>query len=358
MRVLLLSLLLSLPGTVQVLHASKTQSTGQDSMAAALRKVFKPEEQWLLSVVLSDEAQAKAFEEEGRLAAQADETARKDFEMRWRKKAVGFAQQYQRHLTATDIVPDAPSIEKMVSDFEFNVMNYWLMHQSLKVQAEVRKDLADGNSVLGFMRGTVEERVRRKRKEAAAEMARYISSAQSQAALAYKSPQPPAAGTKPEDKPPAADRKPPVQEKPQVDAPKESAREQLERAAGESGAGARAPTPEEASGGADSRFSGGGADGAPPAGSSPGVSPSLPNAGLVGPQDGPGFQVKPPPAPVLDRESKTKSNPILAMAKEMVPSILGAVLGGLLSFFIGGPIGLIVGAVLGAGAGYMLKGKF
>ena len=165
-------------------------------MGAALRKVFKAEEQWLLSVLLSDEAQAKAFEEEGRLAAQADEAARKDFELRWRRKTVDFARQYQRHLTATDIVPDAPSIEKMVTDFEFNVMNYWLMHQSPKVQAEVRKDLADGNSVLGFMRGTVESRVRAKRKEAAAEMAKYIASPESQAALAYKGPKPPASETK------------------------------------------------------------------------------------------------------------------------------------------------------------------
>lgn len=373
MRALLLGLLLTLPGTDLVL-ASKTESTGQDSMGAALRKVFKAEEQWLLSVLLSDEAQAKAFEEEGRLAAQADEAARKDFELRWRRKTVDFARQYQRHLSATDIVPDAPSIEKMVTDFEFNVMNYWLMHQSPKVQAEVRKDLADGNSVLGFMRGTVESRVRAKRNEAAAEMAKYIASPESQAALAYKGPKPPASETKPDAKPQPKSQpkpeskpqpKPPIPgqtpaepEKPQASPPQESAREQLERAAGESGTGARAPSPEDAAGGADRQFSGGGDHGLPPAYSSPENTPSLPNAGLVGPQTGGGFQVKPPPAPVLDRESKAKSNPIMAMAKEMMPSIVGGILGGLLSFFIGGPIGLIVGAVLGAGAGYLLKNKF
>lgn len=301
--------------------------------ASTLRQRFTDEEQWMLSVVLSDPDQKKAFDSQAAAAAKADEAARSTFETRWRKRIVDFANTYHDHLTTKDIVPNASSVEKMVDDWEFAVMNHWLKHQSEAKREEVLKDLSDGNAVLGFMRGTVEKRVRESRKKAAAELARYLLTPQAVAAAKFV-------------------------EKPAI-----------EVARGAWGAGEqarRAPTPEDASRQAGRVFDQSPpqpGDAPPPVDASkpvpapvPGAAPEKP-PGLSAPITASpgGFKVTPPPSPIVDRESQAPKKSAFSVIARKAAPIAGGLLGALIGFLVGGPVGALIGAAAGAAAGFAAR---
>ncbi|MFA6030454.1 MAG: hypothetical protein WC969_11415 [Elusimicrobiota bacterium] len=351
-----------------------------DELESALRRRFAGEdESWMLDAILSDGRQLQAFVKEGGAASRGDEAAQRDFELRWRKKLVGFAEQYHRHLTTHDILPDAPSVEKMITEYEFNVTNHWLMAQPKAVQEAALKDIADGNAVLGLFRGTVEKRVRAKRKAAAQTIGKYLLTAPAREALAYVPPPPkPPETVKPPvvaEKPPVVAAKPPPKpaakpevragtepEPPAVDA---AALEELRRAEAEARAASAASEAETASRQAGKAFGGAapmGGSVAAPTDASMGLARPLPNAGLLaapepGASQGGGFVVNAPPTPFASRDSVVRSSPGKVIMERIVPAAAGAVLGGLAGFFLGGPFGLLAGLLVGAAAGYLLTKK-
>lgn len=291
----------------------------------------------MLSVILSDPDQKSAFEQQA--AAAKDPASQAAFEQRWRKKVVDFAGEYHRHLTTTDIVPNAPTIEKMVNEWEFAVMSHRLNHLPKAKQQEVLSDLSDGNSALGWLRGTVEGKVRGKRKEAAADMERYLQSSDAVAARSY------------------------------VEKPPEKALDQAKQAASSGEAAKGAGSVEDATRRAGEMFTGtptlpgdvpatvtnGSAVTVPPPGTqSPartGLSPNL-TASPSG-----GLKIAPPPSPILDREAAPKSGKGGAMGvlvKKFAPAA-GGILGAILGFIFGGPIGALIGAAAGAALGYGAK---
>lgn len=305
----------------------------------SLRARFAGEEAWMLSVVLSDPEQQKAFDADVAAASNGDAAAKTAFENRWRKRIVEFANAYHQHLTSKDIAPNAPSVERMVDDWELAVMNHWLNHQTEKRRKEVLKDLADGNSVLGFMRGAVEGRVRDNRREAAEKLARYVVSPSAVAAVKFV-------------------------ERPAID---------VARRASGNGRAAERPgaTPEEAARRVGEVFNGtppkpGDATPPPvdagkpvvapvPAGGGRAPAPELARGGLTAPVTSSlgGFRIAPPPSPIVDRDSTApKKSAWSVIARKAAPTVGGGLLGALLGFLVAGPIGALVGAAVGAAAGY------
>ncbi len=300
---------------------------------------FKGDEAWMLSVVLSDPDQKRAYDADSAAAASGDAAAKTAFENRWRKRIVEFATAYHQQLTTKDITPNAPSVERMVDDWEFAVMNHWLAAQPPQKRQEVMKDLSDGNSVIGFMRGTVEGRVRENRKKAAEGMARYMVSPKAVAALRFTEP------------PPRT-----------IDVAR--------RAAGNGRAAEQpATTPEEAAGRAGQTFNGAApqpGDSAPavdatkpivpapaPAGGSTGT-PERAQGGLTAPLTSSpgGFRVAPPPSPIVNRDSDApKQSAWKVIAKKAAPAA-GGILGAIIGFLVAGPIGALIGAAVGAAVGF------
>ncbi|MBI5200227.1 MAG: hypothetical protein HY925_01460 [Elusimicrobia bacterium] len=303
---------------------------------------FSADESWMLSVVLSDPDQKRAYDADSAAAAAGDAAAKATFENRWRKRIVEFANAYHQQLSSKDITPNAPSVERMVDDWEFNVMNYWLSAQTPKKRQEVMKDIADGNSVLGFMRGTVESRVRENRKKAAEEMARYVVSPKAVAALKYV-------------EPPART----------IDVAR--------RAAG-NGRAADTPgaTPEETASRAGQTFNGAApqpGDSASPVDATRPAAPPVPapasggsttertQGGLTAPVTSSpgGFRVAPPPSPLVARDNTApKEAGWKVLARKAAPAA-GGILGAIIGFLVAGPIGALIGAVGGAALGYGAK---
>lgn len=301
---------------------------GQAKAPADPKEKFSADEQWMLAVVLSDDKQKAAFEAEAAAAAKADPGEQERFALRWRKKVAGIAEEYKK-LLDTDIVPNAPSIEKMVSENEFNLTNYWLMYQPEARKKQILSDISLGNAVLSFRRGDVEAKIKENRKAASAGLAAYMATQPVKEALAYKDPPKPG-----------------------------KAIDELEDAARKAEQAKNAPTPEKASDKADQSFSGKGptpGEPAPAAGDAaaktPPLSPAAPGA-IQG-----GLTFRPPPNPMLDREKPTKQSTVGVLAKKFGPAIGGGLLGGILGFLLGGPIGMVVGALIGGGAGYYLGKK-
>lgn len=303
-----------------------------------LRGRFKGDERWMLSVILSDPDQKAAFDKQSEEAAKGDAAAKDAFEHRWRKRIVQFAGEYQRHLTTTDILPNAPTVEKMVNDWEFAITSHWLNHQTPEKQKEVMSDLSDGNAALGWFRGTVEKKIREKRKQAAAEMEAYVSSPEAARALAWVE-------------------------------PVQTARRQAEQASGAGRAAQEAGSPEEAARRAGEVFAGTPRrqDDAtpPPAGSGEPVNvpePPRRSGNLIGltpptvPAPGAGLRIAPPPAPLVNRDAEPakKGSPMGVLVKKFAPAA-GGILGAILGFVFGGPIGALIGAAVGAAAGFAAK---
>lgn len=275
----------------------------------ALRARFAPQEQWMLDAILSDDAQDAAFH--GEAAKAKSEAEARAFELRWRKKAIAFAEQYHRVLETTDIIPNADSVEKMVSPYEFAVENYWFARQPKEKQEEFKKSIAEGNAVLGLMRGTVEKRVREGRKKAADEIERYIESPPVRDALAWHEEAPPApskpAPAKPDPSRPAPGTVAggPAPVKPPMPGPAKPAQQpggalgQLEGIAAQHPD--QSPTAEGAHQGADSGYSGGAGSGVVDAGSASPVPPPASDAGPAG-----GFRVKPPLVSVISHDNVPK----------------------------------------------------
>ena len=375
----------SIPNTL----AQMGPSRAPEDPSEALQRRVPADEQWLLSAVLSDESQKAAFDAEARKAMAAGAAEQADFLMRWRKKELAFAQEYARYVASTDIVKDAPTVEKMVSDYEFTVMNYWLMHQPADKQKEVMKDISDGNAALGWFRGTVEGRVRANRKKAADELMSYLNSKSVKEVLAYAPPgtKPPAdqakappktppAAQPPSDQakvPPPGEKTPPMGEQvPAAPGPvgktpgQDSALDQARQGAANGNAAAGDGSLEGAAGRSDTTFAGSapgagsdtpvfaGEQGVPP----PGGGAALPGADISGglfasPGSPGGFHIKPPPAPLINREEPQKSGSSFGfIAKKALPPAGGAILGGILGFLFGGPIGMIIGALAGGAIGY------
>lgn len=303
-----------------------------------LRGRFKGDEQWMLSVILSDTDQKAAFDKQ---AAEASTPAAKDaFEQRWRKRIVQFAEEYKRHLETTDIIPNAPTVEKMVNDWEFAITSHWLNHQPPERQKQVLSDISDGNAALGWFRGTVEKRIREKRKLAAADLAAYIGTPEAARSLAWTEP------------------------------PPQTARRQLEQAEGSGRAAREAPTAEEATRRAGEVFAGtpkkpGDVTPPPSSGDAVTVPPQLPSrragdlVGLNPPSPstpGSGLKIAPPPSPLVNRDAEPskKRGPMGVLVKKFAPAA-GGILGAILGFIFGGPVGALIGAAAGAALGIGAK---
>lgn len=307
------------------------------ALATNPRDAFKGDEAWMLSVILSDPDQKAAFDQQA--AAAKDSASQTAFEQRWRKKIVDFAGEYHRHLTTTDILPNAPTIEKMVNEWEFAVMSHRLNHLPKEKQQEVLSDISDGNSALGWLRGTVEGKIRAKRKEAAADAAKYLQSPDAVAARSY------------------------------VEKPPERALDQARQAADSGRAAQGAPSVEEATRRAGEMFTGtptlpgdvpattnsDSAVSVPPPGT-----PSSARTGLspnLTASPGGGLRIAPPPSPILDREAApkaTKGGAMGVLVKKFAPAA-GGILGAILGFILGGPIGALIGAAAGAALGFGAK---
>ncbi|MBI4348308.1 MAG: hypothetical protein HY553_15815 [Elusimicrobia bacterium] len=304
--------------------------------AEDLRSRFTGDEAWMLAVVLSDPEQQKAFESQAAAASNGDAAAKNSFEQRWRKRIVEFANAYHQHLTTNDIVAGAPSIERMVDDWEFAVMNHRLNHLPEAKRQEALKDLSDGNAFLGWARGKVEDAVREKRRKLAQEISAYIVSPPAVKAVSF------------------------------VDTP---AIDVARQASGSGQAGRHAPTEEEASRRAGEVFN----QTPPRAGDTPapvqagpppvsvpapaagggGTTPERPGLSAPVTASPGGFRVAPPPSPIVNRDAPAqKGNPWGVLARKALPAAGGGLLGALIGFLVGGPIGALVGAAIGGLAGY------
>ncbi|MEK7858326.1 MAG: hypothetical protein AAB320_04210 [Elusimicrobiota bacterium] len=322
--IIALALALSLPS----LHAAET------TPSETMRQRFAGEQEpWLLAAILSDDAQKAAFDSQAAEAVKGGAPAQETFTLRWRQKVANFAGQFKQNLDTTDIVPNAPTVEGMATPYEFQVMSYWMLHQTPQKQKEIKDDIAMGNGLLkvNIGRDRVETSVRESRKKAAAGLGVYIAQPDVKKALAFK-------------EPPKA----------------QPALDQAEKA-GE--IAKNAPTKEQAADAIDKVFSG-----APPRKDEKGedapvvvVPPTtVPNldAKLTLPAAGTpqgGFTIKAPPAPLLDQNKPQEGDPVWkTMVKKFAPAA-GAVLGGIIGLLLGGPIGMLIGAAAGAALGFGVK---
>ncbi len=364
----------------------------QTDPAVAFRLQFKPYEQWMLDVVLSDPKQKAAWDASAVNAAKSGDDDTREL-MKWRKTLISFVEYYKKELDTTDIVPNAPSVEKMVTPEEFNVTQYYWLRQPKDKQAGMKSDIATGNNLLNWGgRKLVESKVRAGRVTFSGDLGQYLNDPDSKKALAWveppskpapvpvvtqqplDQPSPAPAPTKPPPKPiPAAPKPPPKPQPTQTTPPAPTAppvnptgaRDQAESIArnsvpngapegsaeragsGFTGSGAHpppAPTPVDATGG--------GAPSSPPDAQQV---PSLPPP--AGAPSG-GFVVAPPPSPVLDQEKPVKEggSKFKILAVKYGPGVLGAVGVGLLFGFLAamflGPIGAIAVGLAGAALGY------
>lgn len=306
--------------------------------ADTMRQRFAGEQEpWLLSAILSDDAQKAAFDIQAAEAVKAGAAAQETFTLRWRQKVATFAGQFKQNLDTTDIVANAATVEGMATPYEFQVMSYWMLHQTPEKQKEIKSDIAMGNGLLkvNIGRDRVESAVREKRKKAAGDLGLYIAQPDVKKALAFKEP--------PKAMP---------------------ALEQAEKAAE---IAKNAPNKEQGADAIDKVFSGTpprkgekGEDApvvvVPPSSTVPNLDAklTLPAAGT--PQGG--FTIKPPPKPVLDQANPQTGEPAWkTMAKKIAPAAGGAILGGILGFLLGGPIGMVIGAAICAYAGHKIGQK-
>lgn len=376
-RLLLLPVLLAAAG--RILEAA-VPAGPPTPLAEAMRQGFAQEEQWMLDTLLSQEGQRKEFEAEAARAAVGGEREKQDFTRKWRRRMIALVQQYRKELTK-DIVPNAPGIEKMVSNFEAWVTYYRLKRQPLETQQAAQSKISWGNSILGVNRDYVENGVRENRRDSIASLNRYLASEEARLAMAEK---PPPARKPAPSRPAPSPAAPSAQDAPQI-----ARTSQEEPRAEEGGApglardsgnpeaaepghrpeGAdtlelaraierqlreaeRSPSEEAAAQGTDQGFSGGEA---PPGEAPPPVAagesePGGLRQGLTfNPEEaGDGLRFDEPPPPLVqDGESGAGKGRFLGLG-------LGAAIGGAIGFVVGRGIGAVVGALLLAAVGYLI----
>lgn len=313
------------------------------------RASFKGEENWLLDVVLSDARKKASFDSEWAAAASGGPTAQENFTLRWRKEAVDFGAKYKSYLETSDILPNAGTIQEMVPKKEFDITNYWLSRQSPEVQARVRKDVSEGNAVIGFMRGRVESGVRSGRSDLAKSIGTYLDSEDAKQAKAYK-PTLIAKGPKPNT---------PSTPSKDSDGKPNNALDQAKKAEEEANNGSIG-SPEDAARSTDKSFSGGKDED-----NTVNVPGELnwknwqPRSGLSAdlrkdPAGLSDISIAPPPNPLIDEKSKpeNQSSAFGVLFKKFAPMGIGGIGGGLIGFLLGGPIGMLIGAVVGGFLGH------
>jgi hypothetical protein len=301
-----------------------------------VRQQIPGEDLWMLDVVLSDARQADAFNKD-MAAASAPGADKAAVTMRWRKKIAEFAQKHKAYLDNTDIVPNAESVQKMVSPYEFAVTSYWLNRQPRSKQEEVRAQVEKGNSWLLLARGKVEASVRDGRKEASARLGTYLAAPPVREAVAYREPAPVQVVHKPK--------------------PPEKALETAEKIVqNDQKTGG---SPESVKDNTDKAYTGGDnkpQDAVVDAGNPADWKPFTPNLTLQPSAGGsfePPFQVTAPPSPVIDQNEKPKQQKNMwSLARLFGPPILMGVIGGILFGALLGPVGAVLGAIFGAGVGY------
>jgi hypothetical protein len=378
MRNTFAALLLLLP-----LAAAPLRAQGTPSPTDAFRGRFKPYEQWMLDVVLSDPKKKAAFEADAAAAANGGEDA-SNATSKWRQTVANFATSYKKHLDTTDIKKGSETIEAMVTPEERAITQYYWARKSKEEREGLEGDIANGNGILNWGgRKLVEGKVRAGREQFSKDLAAYLAQPDSKAALAWTPPPPkqevarvdPPAQTQPVKKPaPKKPAEPVVAPQPEVKDPavadgetkkpelSEEAKKQLEdaeRAAREALAKAN---PEGAAERGGQVVDGAGQhQGAPPAPVD--ASGNVPTLTGPAPQDvkleAPtgegigGFVVVPPPEAEKDHKSEAKKpSKLLQLAVKYGPAAVGAVGLGLLFglIFMNPIIGLaaaVAGAILG-----------